>query len=185
MIVSDQQREENYQEYLRLLNDPEYYDVTFDDQSGGVSAVHRYHKFDKQMGPFGYRRGDYEKHVASVLRTNGYRVLLTSEDKHNYLKTNDGLLNDVPMDIKTIESNGVWSISTKLKEAEKQGAEIVVLFFPDHNLYSKSRVIDGISKYENNPQIHAMKSITSCLVIAENQIVDYINKTTTPSAEWF
>ena len=30
MILSDQQREENFQEYLRLRQDPNYYDVTFD-----------------------------------------------------------------------------------------------------------------------------------------------------------
>ena len=53
MIVSDQQREENFQEYLRLLNNPDYVDVTFDEQSGGVSAIHRNHRFDKQMGPDG------------------------------------------------------------------------------------------------------------------------------------
>ncbi len=185
MIVSDQQREENYQEYLRLLNNPDYVDVTFDEQSGGVSAIHLDHKFDKQVGPFGRRRGDYEKEVTSILRTNGHRVLLGSEENPYYLKNNDGLLNDLPMDIKTVESNGVWSVSSKLREAEKQGAQVVVLYFPKTDLYSRSRVLDGISKYENNPQIQAIKSIKSCLVIAGDQIVDYLKKATTPSAEWF
>ena len=55
MIVSDQQREENYQDYLNLLNDPDYIDVSFDEQSGGVSAVHRNHRFDKQMGRWSIR----------------------------------------------------------------------------------------------------------------------------------
>ena len=185
MFVSDQQREENYQEYLQLLKNPEYVDVSFDDQSGGISAVHRDHKFDKQMGPFGYRRGDYEKHVTSVLRTSGFRVLLVSEESPNYSKTCDGFLNDMPMDIKTVESNGAWSISSKLREAEKQGAEVVVIYFPEREMYSKNRVLDGIGKYENNPQIHAIKSITSCIIIAGDQVVDYLKKATTPSAEWF
>ena len=184
MMVSDR-REENYQEFLRLLQDTNFIDVTFDEQSGGVSAVHRDHKFDKQMGPFGRRRGDYEKEVTSILRTNGHRVLLGSEESPYYLKNNDGLLNDMPMDIKTVESNGVWSISSKLREAEKQGAEVVVLYFPNPGLYSKSRVLDGISKYENNPQIQAIKTITSCYVIVGDRIMDYLKKTTTPSAEWF
>lgn len=157
MIVSDQQREENFQEYLRLVNNPDYVDVTFDEQSGGVSAIHLDHKFDKQMGPFGRRRGDYEKEVTSILRTNGHRVLLGSEKNPYYLKNNVGLLNDLPMDIKTVESNGVWSISSKLREAEKQGAQVVVLYFPKTDLYSRSRVLDGISKYENDPQIQAIK----------------------------
>ena len=56
MIVSDQQRDENFQEYLRLLNDSNYYDVTFDEKSGGVSAIHKDHQFDKKIGPFGIKR---------------------------------------------------------------------------------------------------------------------------------
>jgi len=182
---SDLQREENYTEYLRLLQDEDYLDVTYDNESGGVSAVHRLHKFDKQVGPFGCRRGDYEIRVVSVLRTNGFRVLLESEESPFYTKNNDGLLNDSPMDIKTIESTGVWSISTKLRESEKQGANVVVLYFPDPTLYSNERVLDGISKYENNPQIQAKKTITECIVIVGDRIVGCLKKTTTPSAEWF
>ena len=121
----------------------------------------------------------------TIATTNGHGVLLGSEENPYYLKNNDGLLNDLPMDIKTVESNGVWSISSKLREAEKQGAQVVVLYFPQTDLYSRSRVLDGISKYENNPQIQAIKSIKSCLVIAGDQIVDYLKKATTPSAEWF
>ena len=77
---------ENYQEYLRLKNDSDYLDVTFDEQSGGISAIHREHKFDKQMGPFGCRRGDYEVVVISALRKNGYRVILESEKSQNNVK---------------------------------------------------------------------------------------------------
>ena len=178
-------KEENYQEYLRLLNDPDYYDVSFDEESGGVSAIHRNHRFDKQMGPFGCRRGDYEIKVVNTLRRNGHRVLLGSEVSPDGVKDHDGLLNDLPMDIKAVESNGVWSISSKLKAAETQGAEVVVFYFPEPSLYSKGRILDGIGKYESDPHINAMKSITSCLMIVEDQIVGYIKKTTTPSAEWF
>ena len=39
MILSDQQREDNFQEYLRLRQDPNYYDVTFDDKSGGFIGI--------------------------------------------------------------------------------------------------------------------------------------------------
>ena len=60
MIISGEQREENFQEYLRLLKDPDYYDVYFDEQSGGVSAIHIEHQFDKSIGPFNIKRGLYE-----------------------------------------------------------------------------------------------------------------------------
>ena len=88
------------------------------------------------------------------------------------------------MDIKAIESDGVWSISTKMREAEKQGATVVVFYFPEPSLYSRERVLDGISKYENNPKIQAMKTIDSCMVVAGDQLVDYLKRITTPSAEW-
>ena len=67
MIVSDQQREENFQEYLRLLNNPDYVDVTFDEQSGGVSAIHRNHRFDKQMGPDGQSGRNWERYQTEGL----------------------------------------------------------------------------------------------------------------------
>ena len=72
MIISDQQREENFQEYQRLLNDPNYYDVSFDEQSGGVSAIHRDHKFDSVLGAFGIKVGEYEKFVVNALRQRGH-----------------------------------------------------------------------------------------------------------------
>ena len=185
VMISSNQREENYQEYLRLLSDSDYIEVTYDEQSGGVSAIHHEHKFDKQLGPYGYRRGDYERKVTTVLREKGHRVLLSAERSVENVKNNDGFLDDLSMDIKTVESDGAWSISSKLRDAEKQGAQVVVLYFPDSALYSKERVLDGIGKYESNPQIQASGAITDCLVIVCDQIVDHIKKTTTPSAEWF
>ena len=55
MVVSNQRWCENYQEYLRLVVDRNYLGVTFDECSGGMSAIHCEHMFDKQIGPFGYR----------------------------------------------------------------------------------------------------------------------------------
>ena len=104
MAIIDQQREENYQEYLRLLCDSDYNDVTFDEKSGGVSAVHILHHFDKQTGPFGTRRGDYEIAVVSMLRNKGYRILLLPEEcKTTHLKSCDCLLNDCQAEIKTVD----------------------------------------------------------------------------------
>lgn len=182
MIINS--KEENYQEFLRLRQNTNYTEVTFDEESGGVSAVHREHKFDKQVGPFGCQRGDYERKVADILRKNGYRVLLESEKSRENMKSNDGLLNDTPMDIKTVEGNGNWSISSKLSEADKQGASIVVLYFPIPSLYSKRRVLDGIEKYESNPRIRVSGSITECLILVENQVLECLKRTTTPESEW-
>lgn len=144
MAIFDQQREENYQEYLRLLCDSDYYDVTFDENSGGVSAVHRTHRFDKQMGPFGIRRGDYEIAVVSILRNKGYRIILLPEEcgTTNH-KSCDCLLNDCVAEVKTVEGDGHWAVRTKIYDSIKQGAEILILYFPQSQFFSIDRIIEG------------------------------------------
>ena len=67
MRCSDLRREENYNEYLRLLQNDDYIDVTFDKESSGVSAVHKLHKFAKKQGACGMRHGDYELAALDVL----------------------------------------------------------------------------------------------------------------------
>ena len=147
MIISDQQREENYQEYIRLLNDSDYIEVTFDDQSGGVSAIHSSHRFDKQIGPNGIKRGYYEYHVLNVYRKAGHSVILLKESEEVGKKQYDGLLDSIPCEIKTIERIGRWTIRTKIGDAIKQGAIIVVLYFPEPMLFSQELVQNGWKDY--------------------------------------
>ena len=166
MIVSDQQREENYQEYLRLLKDPDYYDVTFDDQSGGISAVHKDHQFDKSIGPFGYKRGLYEKDSVKVLMHTGHSIILGPElsSGTEVCKSFDGYLDGISTEIKAIESDGRWAIRTKIVKAHKQGAQIVILYFPKSELFSQSRVIQGWEDFiaSNSPINHDIQ--VACIV---------------------
>lgn len=157
MIISDQQREENYQEYLRLLKDPNYYDVTFDNQSGGVSAIHKEHQFDKSAGPFGYARGLYEKESVRVLMQNGHSIILGPElsSGAEVCKTFDGYLDGLPAEIKAIESNGRWATRTKIEKADRQGALMIILYFPKNELFTESRVIQGwLDCITSNPLIN-------------------------------
>ncbi|MBQ6081533.1 MAG: hypothetical protein IJS70_09480 [Bacteroidales bacterium] len=171
MRRSDLQREENYNEYLRLLQNDDYLGVTYDEVSGGVSAVHKYHQFDKQKGAFGIRRGDYERIVVNVLRNEGHRIVLESEMSVQGIKKCDGLLDDIPMEIKSIEGRGTWTISTKLLEAEKQHAKCVVLFFPKADLYSDFRVIEGLRLFFSCPKRENQLKLSRLLVIVENRLV--------------
>ena len=142
--------EDNYNEYLRLLQNSDYIDVTYDDKSGGVSAVHKRHKFDKQIGAYGVLRGDYEREALKVLRESGFRVVLESELSSPGKKICDGYLDDIPMEIKAIEGNGTWTISTKLRNAVKQHARCVVLYFPEKERYSSFRVNEGIRLFQSS-----------------------------------
>jgi len=138
---------ENRALYRRLLLDKDYVDARFDILSGGVSAVHKYHRFDQEIGPFGIKRGEYEKRAADILRRKGYVVLLESERAANGIKTPDGTLNGAVMDIKAVESTRKWVIKDKIYAATKQKANVLVLFFPTEALFSEDRITEGWQRY--------------------------------------
>ena len=147
MIISDRQRDENFQEYLRLKQDPNYDSVTFDEQSGGVSALHINHKLDKQQGLYGAKRGTYELKTIDTLRQNGHSIIMLNESTEVGIKQYDGLLDGIPCEVKAIEMMGRWTIRTKLANAIKQGASIIVLYFPNTSIFSKQRIQDGWKDY--------------------------------------
>ena len=175
MAIIDQQREENYQEYLRLLCDSDYNDVTFDEKSGGVSAVHILHHFDKQTGPFGTRRGDYEIAVVSMLRNKGYRILLLPEEcKTTHLKSCDCLLNDCQAEIKTVEGDGHWAVRTKIYDSIKQGAEILILYFPQTQLFSIDRITEGWQMNDDYIREYqpTMRPISRIIAVVGSSVLD-------------
>lgn len=183
MRSSDLKREENYNEFLRLLQNGDYSDVTYDEQSGGISAVHKLHKFDKQIGPFGIRRGDYEKKVTEVLRGRGHRIILESELSSGPKKC-DGFLDDIPMDIKTVEGSGTWTICSKLRNAAKQKANCVVLFFPEEKLFSPFRVNEGIRLFSSSPDSEKLTELSRLLVIVGDDVTADFDKKAIPMEEW-
>lgn len=176
----DYRREENYEEYLRLKQNADYTDVTYDEQSGGVSAVHRLHKFAKMQGAYGMRHGDYELAVVSILRNHGCLIVLEPESNSPGVKTCDGYLDDVPMEIKAVEGIGTWAICTKLLMAEKQHARCIILYFPEKKLYSTARVEDGIGKYMANPRLSKERTLNQIITICNNEIVAIWNKKAAP-----
>ena len=184
MRRSDLQLEENYNEYLRLLQNDDYIEVKLDEESGGISAVHMLHKFAKTKGPSGERQGDYERTVLDVLRKRGHRVILGPETNTPGIKSFDGFLDDVPMEIKTIEGIGTWAISTKLRYANKQRAKCVVLYFPNKELYTEERIIDGIGKYKADPSNNNEQIISRLLTISGNELLGTWDKKATPIEGW-
>ena len=184
MWSSDLLREENYNEYLRLLQNDDYVDVTYDRQSGGMSAVHTKHKFAKQKGVYGICQGDYERIVLDVLRKQGHRIVLGAETNTPGIKSFDGFLDDVPMEIKSIEGRGTWTISTKLRQAEKQNAQCVVLYFPEEDLYSPFRMSEGIRLFSSGPDLNPISTITRLVAIVQNHVAADWHKKATPSEGW-
>lgn len=175
MIISDEQREENFQEYVRLLNNRDYYDVTFDEKSGGMSAVHINHQFDAQVGPFGIKKGDYEKYSVRILRERGFCIILESEAAPDGIKTPDGVIDGIIMDIKAVEGRGKWSIKDKFHDAVKKSVECVVLYFHKKELFSLERVYDGWAKFikDKDSQRYSM-TIKRVICIVERVIIEWM-----------
>lgn len=184
MRSSDYQREENYKEYLRLLQDNDYLEVTYDEESGGISAVHKQHKFSKKKGADGLRQGDYELNVINVLRKHGHRVVLGAESNTPGIKSFDGFLDDIPMEIKAVEGNGTWSISTKLRNADKQHAKCVVLYFPDEELYSPFRISEGIRLFRTGMDAGYVTGLSMLLAVVQNRLETDGDKKATPIEGW-
>ena len=185
MRRSDLQFEENYNEYLRLLQNDDYIEVKLDEESGGISAVHKLHKFAKTKGPSGERQGDYERTVLDVLRKRGHRVILGPETNIPGIKSFDGFLNDVPMEIKAIEGIGTWAISTKLQQANRQRAQCVVLYFPEEHLFSAFRVSEGIRLFRSNPNAYKdIRVLSKLFVVVKGDIGIYLDEKATPIEGW-
>ena len=172
METSGLKIEGNYREFLRLKENPDYLDVTFDEQSGGICAIHREHSFDKQVGPFGCPRGQYELDVARILQRNGAIVVLESEyPKGKGIKAYDATINGITAEIKTIEQNGRWAIRTKIHSAIRQGAELLVLYYPDSTLFSEDKIREG---WRINHVPNEMEILKQILVVQKECVLEIL-----------
>lgn len=173
MDLTDSQRQENFQEYILLSQNLLYTDVIFDYESGGVSAVHRDHRFDSAIGAFGLKVGEYEKNVVNLLRRRGHRIILESELAPNGVKTPGGWLDGLVMDIKSTDGKGKWAIKDKFRSAVKQGAECVVLYFHSSTLYSYDRILDGWEKFQKDESSKKYQTrIKKVICIVEDEVLE-------------
>ncbi len=135
-------RNERVREYKRLLDDPDYKDVEFNEENAGVKATHKEHNFDKE-------KGWYEKQTRDVGFKNGYSVVLENEKGkaigQNYT---EGLWNGLPFELascEAVENNN--NLVKGLKHcASKSETEIAVLFFPGND-YEKADIDRAIKRY--------------------------------------
>ena len=153
--------ETNKKEYERLLKDDNYTNVRFNPKNGALSAIHKDHNFDPTIGKFGIPRGDYELISLDVLYEYGNSIILESERLGEGIKTPDGLLNDVLFDIKGIEGNSNRMIKDAISKASGQGAEIIVLYFHDKNMFDRNIVENGYNKYLDNSKSKRIQKVYS------------------------
>lgn len=179
----------NYYEQISVINTEEklkgdlmdFLKFTFYGQNYKVSpngdidcAIHLNHKFDTVIGAFGLKKGDYEKNTLYVLRRRGHVVTLESELAPNGVKTPDGLIDGMVMDIKATEKDGKWSVKKKIHSAAKQGAECIILYFHEKRLFSLERINDGWKKFlvdkDSQPYVAIIKRV---ICVVEDKAFDW------------
>lgn len=122
--------EENKAEYERLKNNPDYKDVVFDPETGGLKAVHKGHIIhgEKERTFFGDERltsTDLEIESQNILFRNGYSCILENEmvfdpitkDQKTQL---DSITNGMHMDIRSITIGEHKTVDNALKNKKKQ-----------------------------------------------------------------
>ena len=169
LIRKQQQRDTARDIYRRLKADPDYTDVQFDEQTGGVKATHRGHSFEETVGKYGIPRGEYEKITADALYKKGYVVELIKEDDHTQgVPQPDGYINGSLMDIKGIEGNPLYA----LNRANKQRVETAVLYFHDANAFSQEQVAAKYAQLGSWLEYTRGKKIPVCI----KKVICIVNK---------
>lgn len=140
---ADRERiEANRREYERLLADPDYTDVEFNPETGGLKATHKQHNFDE-------KKGWYEKHMQATAYFNGHSVILEKEiHTVRYKKNVEGLFDGLPFEIAGSETGVPNNIRNALKHcASKPNCKIAVVFFPNKDLVDMTMIREGLKKY--------------------------------------
>jgi len=146
---------------------PDYYDVEFDEASGGMKATHKDHCFDPD-------KGIYEEEVQNIGFNNGYSVILTSEKGkgigENYT---EGLWNNKQFEIATCENANTNNnnIVKGLKHcASKDGNEVAILYFYKGK-YIKNDVKRAIGRYDGlKEHIASYKKFKEIYVLCEEKV---------------
>ena len=147
---------DNRTEYIRTAkakydsyDTNEWVKCGFDEHSGGYYVYHNEHHFDPTIGAFGIERGKYEEIASVVLMKYGMQVELGSETPGDN-KIPDGFLNSRVFEIKGIEGIGKENILKDIKNTSKKGAEVVVIYYHDKNLFNEPQIRENYSTYLRN-----------------------------------
>ena len=131
--------EQNREEYNSFGD--EYEKCEFFENTGGYWVYHRDHIFDPV-------KGYYEKEAATILSGNGYKVILESErNKGRNQKYSDGLLNDGVFEIQSVDGVGKNNIKGHFNNCFRKKVPVVVLYYPNPELFSLNKLKDGYKKY--------------------------------------
>lgn len=167
--ASDKQRIENRKLYRKYMNDPNYKDVVFDEESGGMKATHIQHSLDPN-------KGFYETTVQDVGCKNGHSVILQKEPQNVYkTKVCEGLWDGMKFEIAGAETAKPTNIRNALKHcAGKPGTNVAVLLFPNKD-FDKIKFNEGLSRYNGLKGTSQYVDLDYIYCINDDKII-YIKK---------
>lgn len=191
-----QQRDTARDIYRRLKDDPDYTDVHFDEQTGGVKATHRGHTQHTSKKERTYFNGltgdDLERHCQDQLYRTGHTAILRDESQKdsngNYLPSLDLELDGRLMDIRSITQDNPRGYEGQLRAKNKQlglynhktgnTADAVCLYFHNASFFSEERILNGINylkmlKKENGESVSIRIKTIFCVVKGENEIIRF------------
>lgn len=153
-------RRKKYEYYIRRKD----YDTerSYFDTSGGYVVTHKLHK---QITDANKDKSD----IASLmLARKGYKVYLGKEKSTvSGTKTKDGRIYESPMDIKTINTAGKYTIHAALKTAASQKAKTVVLFQGTKEM-TRKYVESQIEYFKGNASKVARRRIEWVIVVGQS-----------------
>lgn len=157
-------------EYESLLDNPDYIGVKFDPASGGVTAVHVGHNFDKVGGAF-------EKHAQNAALKAGYSVILENEPQNVYGKrSTEGTWDGLQFEVAGATNGKINNIRNALKHcAHKRTTEIAVIDFPNgsfslDNFNEALKLFNGLEKLHDGQFLKFKKIIC----IQDEQIIHVV-----------
>lgn len=147
-----EQMSDNYElhraEYEYLTENPDYTGVRFDSSTGGVTAEHVGHNFDKIGGAF-------ERHAQNAALKAGHSVILEDEPQNQYGKrSTEGTWNGLLFEVAGATNGSVNNIRNALKHcAFKRTTEIAVIDFPNGG-FSLDNFNAALKRYNGLEKLH-------------------------------
>lgn len=153
-------------EYISYLQNPNYLDVSFNYDNGGLKALHRQHNIDSD-------KGWYETFVQDIGYRNGHKVILESETGKGIGKSyTEGTWDNLQFELSTKETGTPNNILRGLKHcSSKEDAQMAVVFLPNTK-YNENDFNRALSRYfglikKGMP----FKSFKRIICISEDKIV--------------
>ena len=109
-----------------------------------------------------------------TLQVSRHIILFESESAPEGVKTPDGTIDGIRMDVKAVEGYGKWSIKDKFYDSIKKNVECVILYFHRKELYSVERLDDGWVKFINDKDSQRYRmTIKRVLCVVEQQVFEW------------